>query len=141
MAKTLQQTISRWQSGAGGAQQAFVDGVQNTDVDPTARAVANAAGALSGYADAINSGRWARNLQAVGKGGWQAATVAKAGNYGTGIAAGVPKYTAAMTTWLPIIDQVAAAAKAMPGGSLAQRLARANYVATQLYNRKRGIAG
>lgn len=141
MAKTLAQTVQRWTTGAGGAQQAFIDGVNNTDVDPTQRAIANQAGALSGYADAINSGRWARNLQAVGKSGWQAATVAKAANYGTGISAGTQKYSAAMATWLPIIDQVAAAAKAMPGGSLGQRLARANYVATQLYNRKRGIAG
>ncbi len=141
MAKTLQQTVQRWTAGATGAQQAFVDGVNNTDVDPTARAIANQAGALAGYSDAINSGRWARNLQAVGKQGWQTATVAKAGNYATGITAGTPKYQAAMGVWLPIIDSVAAAAKNMPGGTLGQRLARANYVATQLYNRKRGISG
>jgi len=141
MAKSLQQTVSNWQTKAGGAQQAFVDGVQNTTVDPTARAVANAAGALAGYSAAIQSGLWARKLQAVGKQGWMDATVAKAANYSVGVQAGVPKYTNAMTTWLPIIDSVAATARNMDGSSLGARLARANYVATQLYNRKRGISG
>jgi hypothetical protein len=141
MAKSLQQTVAKYQANATGAEQAFVDGVNNTDVDPTALAIANQAGALSGYTAAITSGFWARQLQAVGKQGWQSATVAKRSNYSTGIQAGLPKYQAQMGVWLPIIDSIAQQAKAMPGGSLAQRLARANYVATALYNRKRGISG
>lgn len=138
MAKSLDQVVGKWSANASGAQQAFVDGVQNTSVDPTQRAIANQAGALAGYQAAITSGLWARKLAAVGKAGWQAATVAKAGNYGTGIAAGTDKYASAMSQWLPVIQQAGVAAKNMPGQTLQQRIARSAYVATTLYNRKRG---
>ena len=139
MARDLQTTINNWTTKASGAQQAYVDGINNTQVDPTQRAIANQSGMLAGFNNAVNSGFWARRLSAVGKAGWQSASVAKAANYGTGIAAGKDAYSNAMATWLPIIDQTAAAAKNMPGGSLSANLARANYFATQLYNRKRGL--
>lgn len=139
MARDLNTTINNWTTKSAGAQQAFVDGVNNTTVDPTQRAIANQSGLLSGFNNAVNSGYWARRLAAVGKAGWQSKTIAKASNYGTGIAAGKDAYSAAMSTWLPIIDQTAAQAKNMPGGSLGNNLARANYFATQLYNRKRGL--
>lgn len=139
MAKTLDQVVSKYSANAQGAQQAFVDGVKNTTVDPTALAAANAAGAKAGFNAAIDSGLWARSLAAVGKVGWQNATEAKAGNYGTGIAAGLDKYQRKMQTWLPIIQQTGAAAKAMPGQTVEQRIARSAYVARTLYNRKRGL--
>ena len=139
MAKSLEQVASKWQANASAAQQAFVDGVRNTTVDPTALAAANAQGAKLGYNAAIDSGLWARNLQRVGKAGWQAATESKAANYGTGIAAGAEKFQRQMAVWLPIIQSTGAAAKAMPGQTLDQRIARSAYVARTLYNRKRGL--
>lgn len=139
MAKSLAQVVSKWSQNAAGAQTAWTDGITGTTVDPTALAVANSAGALSGYTAAIQSGFWARQLQAVGKQGWQSASLAKAGNYGTGIAAGAPKFERAMQTWLPIIQQTGTAAKAMPGQTVDQRIARSAYVARTLYNRKRGL--
>ena len=139
MPKTLDQTIQRWQTGAGGAQQAFTDGVNNTTVDVVGRAIANQAGLLQGFNDAVNSGRWAGALQKVGTSGWKSATTAKAANYGTGIAAGVPKYTSAMTTWLPRILSAAASAKAMPGATIDQRIARSAAFQRALYNAKRGL--
>ena len=138
MAKSLQQTVSNWQTKASGAQTAFTDGVQGTTVDVVGRAIAAQPAMVSNFNQAVNSGYWAARLGAVGTSGWKAATVAKAANYSTGISAGVNAYQSAMQTWLPIIDQAAAAAKAMPGGSLGNNLARANYFATTLYNRKRG---
>jgi hypothetical protein len=68
------------------------------------------------------------------------ASIAKASNFGTGIAAGQAKYERAMQTWLPEIQRVGAAAKAMPGQTIDQRLARSAYVGRTLYNRKRGIS-
>jgi hypothetical protein len=137
MAKTLDQVVSKWGTNAGGAQQAYVDGIQSTTVDPTALAIANEAGYLSGVQQSV--GLWRARLAATGKQGWQAASVAKAANYGVGVTAGRDKYQRSMQTWLPIIQQTAAAAKQMPGSTLQQRLARSNYVATTLYNRRRGL--
>jgi hypothetical protein len=73
------------------------------------------------------------------QGGLAVGAVAKAGNYGTGINAGRDKYNQAMTAWLPVILSTGAAAKQMPGATLQQRIARSAYVATTLYNRKRGL--
>lgn len=137
MAKTLDQVVQKWSANASAAQTAFTDGVQNTTVDPTQLAIANQAGYLSGVQASVNL--WASNLAKVGKAGWQAKTLAKAGNYGTGIAAGKQDYTTAMQTWLPIIQQTGASAKAMPGQTIDQRIARSAYVARTLYNRKRGL--
>lgn len=140
MAKSLEQVVAKWAANAGGAQQAYTDGINNTTVDPTALAVANESGYLSGVQAAVSSGFWRRRLQAVGKAGWQAAAVAKAGNYGTGISAGKDKFQSGMSTWLPVIQQTGVTAKAMPGQTIDQRIARSAYVARTLYNRKRGIS-
>ena len=139
MAKTLEQVISRYQAGASGAQTAFQEGVEGTTVDVVGRAIANQAALVAGFNDAVNSGRWAQSLQRVGTSGWKSATVAKASNYATGIAAGMESYRTAMQTWLPRINSAAAAAKAMPGATLEQRIARSAYLQRTLYNAKRGL--
>jgi hypothetical protein len=134
----LTRAVQRWKDGAATGQQRYVEGIQTTDSDPVANAIRAQTAMVSNFNESVTSGRWARNLGAVGKAGWQQASVAKAGNYSTGIAASGDKYQAAMQTWGPIIDSTAAATRQMPSGTLAQNLARANYFATQLYNRKRG---
>jgi hypothetical protein len=139
MAKDLTQTVNNWVNAAGSAQQAFVTGVEGTSVDPTQLAIASEGALLANFAQAVQSGRWRRALAAVGKAGWQAATVAKAQNYSTGIQAGRTAYETAMSSWLPFIQQTATGVRSMPSGTLAQNLARANAFATALYNRKRGI--
>jgi len=139
MATDLATTVSRWTAGAQGAQTRFVEGVQNTTADPTQRAIANEGALVANFTQAVTSGRWRQKLAAVGKAGWQSATVAKANNYSTGIAAGQDAYASAMQTWLPFIQQTATQVNNMPGGSLSANLAKANAFATALYNRKRGI--
>lgn len=137
MAKTLEQVVGKYSTNASGAQQAYTDGIDNTTVDPTQLAAAKQAEYLAGVQASVNL--WRANLLKVGKTGWQNAAKAKAGNYGTGIQAGLPKYAASMQTWLPAIQAAGVAARAMPGATLQQRLQRSNYVATTLYNRKRGL--
>lgn len=139
MAKTLDQTVSNWQTGATGAQQKFVDGVEGTTVDVVGRAVAAQSALLQGFNESVTSGRWAAKLRAVGTQGWKDKTTAKAANYGVGIQAGQTAYASAMQTWLPRIQSVAAAAKNMPGGTIENRIARSAYLQRTLYNAKRGM--
>ena len=141
MAKTLDQVVNKWSNSASSAQSSWLTGIEGTTVDPTALAAANEQGYLSGVQQAVSTGLWRRKLQAAGKGKWLANSVAKQGNYGTGITGGKDAYQNAMSTWLPIEQQLGAAARAMPGQTIDQRLARSTYVARQLYNRKRGISG
>jgi hypothetical protein len=133
---TLQQTVDRWKAGAGVGQTRFVEGVQGTTKDPTQAAIAAQSKLLQGFNDAVQSGRWARNLAAVGAAGWKQATLDKANNYSTGIAAGANKYATAMQTWLPIIEGAASQVQSMPNNSFADSLARMNAMATALHNAK-----
>jgi hypothetical protein len=132
VAKTLQQTVQNWTTRAGASQQAYTDGIQGTTVDVVGNAIAAGPAMVANFGVAYSSGRWARNLQAVGTAGWKTASVAKAANYGVGITAGAPKYQQAMGTWLPIIDSLAAQARSMPGGTTANRIARSQFFLTQM---------
>src|SRR5882672_10132248 len=113
----LNQTVQRWQQSAGTAQTRFTEGVQATTKDPTQLAIAAQAKLLQGFNEAVQSGRWQRNLSAVGAAGWKSATLAKANNYSTGIAAGAGKFQSAMQTWLPIINSASAQVQSMPNNS------------------------
>lgn len=126
MAKTAQQVADKWANSAAAAQGAFTDGVQNTTVDVVARAVAQESVLLSNFTAAVTSGRWAAALTASGgTQNWKTKTVAKAQNYGTGIAAAKPKFLAAMSKLLPYIQQGQTMIDSMPSGSIAASKARA----------------
>lgn len=132
----LATTVSRWVAGAGQGQQRYVEGVQSTSVDVVGRAIAAQAKLVQNFTQAVTSGRWQRNLGEVGTAGWKSATVAKAANYGVGIAAGESKYASAMQTWLPRIMQASATVQAMPNATFQDSLNRMNQYATILHNAK-----
>lgn len=136
--KTLQETVANWQSGAQAKSGNYLTGVQGTTVDVVGNAIAAQGAMVAGFSQAVSSGRWARQLSAVGTAGWKTITISKAGNWLTGVtnAASVTKYQTAMSTWLPLIDNFAAQAKAMPGGTTAARIARSQFFLTQLAAQK-----
>jgi len=134
----LATTVQRWADSAAQGQSRFSEGVQNTQVDVVGRAVAAQPKLLANFQQAVNSGRWARGLQDRGTAGWKQATLAKASNYATGIAAGRDDYQRAMQTWLPIIQSAAASVKSMPNASFQDSLNRMNAYATALHNAKLG---
>lgn len=136
MATDVATAVERWAQAAGQGQQRYTEGVQNTTKDPTALAIAQSNKLVSNFQQAVSSGRWARNLAKAGKAGWQAATLAKAGNYGTGIAAGRSKFEAAMTTWLPIINQAAQQVQSMPKATIEDSAARSRAFMVALHNAK-----
>ena len=116
----------RWQQGASGATQKYEQGVQNTQVDVVGRAIAQAPVAAANYSQAITSGLWARRLtESGGTANWKAMTVAKSGNYGTGVGAAKSKFQAAMQQLLPYIAAGQQAVHAMPAGNLAASKNRA----------------
>lgn len=140
MAADLQQTIERWSSSGATGQQRYQEGVANTTVDVVARAIAAEGALVANFSQAVSSGRWRRGLQANGGTAyWKQQTQAKASNWSTGISAGRDKYANAMQTWFPRIQSAAQQARNMPGGTFAERMARATAYATTLHNQK--IAG
>jgi hypothetical protein len=132
----LATTVQRWEQSASAGQTRYSEGVQATQVDVVGRAIAAQPKLLSGFQQAVTSGRWARRLSDVGTGGWKQQTLAKASNYATGIAAGTGKYQAAMQVWLPRIQSAAAQVQSMPNTSFQDSLNRMTAYATALHNAK-----
>ena len=105
---------SKWQSRTSGAQQAYVDGVNATQKDPTQLAINAQARLLTNFQNAVNSGKWANKLRQVGKAGWQAAVDAKANNFSTGVNAAVTKVQAAFAPLLQYENTLQQQVDAMP---------------------------
>lgn len=117
-----QSAAQKWARNAQAAQQDYVDGAQRTDKDPTALAIANKARALSGFQDAINSGRWEQALRAAGKAGWlEGITTKGASNYSTGVAAAEAKVATAFGPLFQHIANVQRTVQAMPSNTDAER--------------------
>jgi hypothetical protein len=124
----------RWANSAGAAQTRYTEGVQSTNLDPTALAVAQQTKLLQNFQQAIQNGRWSRSLQRVGKAGWQAATVAKAANYSTGINASQQKYAEAIAPVLQVEAQLQSQIASMPKATLQDSINRMAAWATGLHN-------
>ena len=138
MPKTLQETVANWTNSGPTAEQNYVKGIQSSTRPIVSAAVAAQGAMVSNFNQSVTSGRWASNLNAVGDQGIKSAAIAKSANFSNGLSQGAPKFQAAMSTWLPIIDQAAAQARSMPSGTLAASIARSAAFQTALYNAKRG---
>lgn len=119
-----QTAAERWVGSAGMAQQRYTEGIQATNVDPTARAVAQQAKLVQNFTASVSNGRWARALQRVGAAGWKAAAVAKAGNFATGINASRQKYLDAIGPVLQVEAQLQQQIDSMPNVTIQDAINR-----------------
>ena len=116
---------AKWARNAGQAQQDYQLGIQNTDVDPTALAIAAIPRALQRYTEAVNSGKMANGLRRVGKAGWQQAALSKGvQNYATGVAASVDKFQSRIAPVLAFESTLQGRINSMPNITAADREAR-----------------
>lgn len=139
MAKSLSDTVTAWTNSGGTAGTNYVAGIRASTA-PIVQAAINSQGAMvANFNQAVSSGRWANNLNAVGDQGIKQAAIDKVQNYTNGFQQGGTKYSAAMSVWLPRIDAAAAAARAMPAVQGGPNNNRSAAFATALYNAKRGL--
>lgn len=124
---TAQQAADAWESGAQGATTKWATNLQQTNKPIVAAAVAQASVAKANYAQSIDSGRWQRNLEAVGDAGIKAAANAKQGNYGTGVSVAKPKYLAKIGPLLQYIAAGLPQLESMPSGTTGAGVARATF--------------
>lgn len=132
--KTPQQAAANWQGSSGKATTEYVAGVQNTQKDQAALAVAAGARYIQGVQEAYSSGRWASGIQRGGTAYWKSQTEKKSVNYGAGYAAGVSNYTAAAQKVMSAIAQ--GVANLPPRGDINQNLQRSASLATYLHGLK-----
>ena len=142
MAKSLQATVQRWQTGAQGAQQAYTEGIQSTQKDVMGAAIAAAPAAVRNYTDAMTSGRYAAAVNASGgTANWKAMSIKKASNFGTGIAQGADKFQSSMSKLLPAIDGIVSSLPARQPGNVQANLQRVSGIALALHARKGDFKG
>lgn len=125
--KDASSAAKKWHDNLSNATQAYTSGIQNTQVDPTALAAANAAGMLAGVQKAVNGGKWQRGLQRAGKAGWQNGAIQYgAANLANGAAKGQSKMQSFLQDFLPQAANWQAQVKAMPNVTPADKKARMN---------------
>jgi hypothetical protein len=123
MALPSAQTVAaKWVTRTSAAAQDYAQGVAQTDVDPTQRAIQAQSRLRSEFIAAIDSGKWAQRLQAVGKAGWQQAVASKGvQNFSTGVAAAEQKVAAAFGPLLSFEQGLQSTIQAMPNVTDADR--------------------
>lgn len=119
-----QQGADNWSTGVAGAQAKYTKGVQDTQVDVAAKAVAAQGALLANFTNAVSSGLWAQRVMARGTQYWKATTVAKAANYATGGAAGKGNYLNAANQLYPYQAQLQAQVQSLPSGTRSDALQR-----------------
>lgn len=123
---TPAEAAAKWARNASAAAADYVSGAERTEVDPTARAIQNKQRALTGFTEAITSGRWEAALRAAGRQGWLEGIQTKgAANYGTGVQQAEAKVSAAFTPLFNHIANLKRTVDAMPSNTDAEREARA----------------
>lgn len=124
--KTAAQATAKWQSGVASAGPAYTAGVQNSADWAAATAGAESA-MVAGFQQAAADGRITRGIQSRGTAGWRSRTLAKAGNWQTGVQQGSSAYSQAYTAKLqPMIEAGLSAISSMPRGGYAANKARLN---------------
>ena len=123
--KSLQTTIDNWVAGTGTGQQRYLDGVAQTQVDPTQLAINNKSALLQNFQNAVNNGLWERRLAAAGKQAWQAGVASKGGaNWTNGITNGKTKFGTKMAAVLQVEAGLQQQIDSMPSGTPAANDAR-----------------
>lgn len=132
--KTAQQAAANWQGASGRATQGYSDGVASSQKDQAALAVAAESRLVSGFNDAVQSGRWRNGVMRGGTQYWKTQTEAKKANYSNGYAAGANNYAAAAAKFLPAINNIVQ--QLPPRGDINQNIERVRTLALGLHSLK-----
>lgn len=132
--KTAQQAQQNWTGSAGRAQTAYQAGVEATQKDQAALAVAAESRLLSNFQQAVSSGRWRQGVMRGGTTYWKQQTVAKIANYGVGFNAGGANFGAAIGKIMAALQQ--GVANLPPRGDINANLQRSASLAQYLHSLK-----
>jgi hypothetical protein len=116
---------AKWAQRTSAASQDYVDGVTQTQKDPTALAILAIPRMRQRVLEAIDSGKVAAGLRRVGKQGWVDAVQAKgASNFSSGVAAAQDKVQAKFGPLLAFETNLQRQVQGMPANTDAEREAR-----------------
>lgn len=129
--KTPDQAAQAWEQSSGRAATNYSEGISNYNGDWAGRTTSQQGVMLSNLTQAVNSGRWASGVQAVGTNGWKSRTQAKISNYSTGFTAGASRQRAAIAKILAAEANIVGSLP--PRGTYEQNKARATTVMDGLH--------
>ena len=132
--KNAQQGSQNWANASGRATTAWADGIQSTQKDQAALAVAQQALLVSNFNQAVQSGRWAAGVQKRGTAYWRSQSLAKQANYSTGYTAGAANQASAMQKIIAAEQGIVGSLP--PRGDINQNLQRANAFALAMHSQK-----
>ena len=125
---------ANWQASQGRATQAFQEGVQGSTADWAGNLLRQKATMVQNWQVAVQSPNYDAHVNAVGTNGWKQATIAKAGNFSTGFAAGASKQAAAAGKLYNAMSNIVGSLP--PRGTYEQNKVRATSVMDQLHSLK-----
>ncbi len=138
---TAEQATQRLIQGAQANVGRYVSGIQSVTESPMMKAASKAAKAAAGYADSIQSGRWAAGLASSSIEEWRAGAIAGGGSaYTAGIQAKAGKIARKLGPALAQTYDVADAVSNMPTDTVQQRIAKSTAYQTKRYEANRGAA-
>lgn len=138
--KSAADVTAKWASRTTAASADYVKGIQAVTQSPGQAAAAKVNKMRAGIQEALDSGKWERNVASVSVTDWKDAAVNKgAARLASGVQAAQPKMQRFLTDFLPFQAQVVAQAEQMDDTTLEGRLQKALAVmrGTHEYSRNR----
>ena len=129
--------VSRWRAGVGSAGNRYQTGIQNSgDWAGAATAPAASQARASNWNAAQSSGHIDRRIQSLGTQGWRNATIAKAGNWQTGVNSPMAQQNAqaGFTRLFGYLQQAQSAIAGTPRGGFNENIQRMVAHATAIHD-------
>jgi hypothetical protein len=122
---TADEVATNWAQGISNAQQKMTAGVQRVTVAPSVSAIAQRQRFVTSMQDPATFDKWERGLRGVSLSSWQnSMTSLGISRAAQGAQQKKDKFTAAMNSLLPFVDNLRNTVRAMPAVTQADREAR-----------------
>lgn len=131
--------VQRWRAGVAASGARYTSGVQNSSDWAAAATDPSAAQArAAGWNAAQNSGKIDRGIQNLGTAGWRTVTVAKAGNWQTGVNSPLAQQhvQSGAQRLFGMLSQAVAAADQTPRGGIDANVARMTAFVRSMHDQK-----
>lgn len=133
---TPAQYAEKWSRRLRGATEDIRNGVNNVTTAPGELAAVQQDALLANFAESVNSGLWASRVRGVSLQDWKQAAITKGiPRIAQGVEAATPKMERIAAELLPAVDAAAAAANALPKGTLEDSIARMTTFVREMHRR------
>ncbi len=132
-----QEFADKWSRNTTGAIEFYRQGIQKVTEAPGLKAAAQADKMLARITEAIQSGRWAQKVSAVGLQAWKDAALQKgAGRIQQGVTQAIPRVVLMAGNLLAAVDEGTAKLQNMPSTTIEDSIARVEVMMRHMHSKK-----